>query len=32
MIGHFELKQTNNTNENELEIVYLLDKNFGVKG
>lgn len=27
-IGHIELKQTNNTDEDELEVVYLLDKNF----
>lgn len=26
MIGHFELKQTNNTLGDELEVVYLLDK------
>lgn len=28
LIGHFELKQTPNTTGNELEVVYLLDKDF----
>lgn len=32
MIGHFELKQTPSTSENELEIVYMLDKNHWGKG
>ncbi len=32
MIGHAELKQTNNTTDNELEVVYLLDKNYQGKG
>ena len=30
--GHFELKQTNNTSVNELEIVYFLDKKYWGKG
>lgn len=32
LIGHFELKQSVNTTGNELEIVYLLDKNYWGKG
>ncbi len=32
VIGHAELKQTNNTTDNELEAVYLLDKNYQGKG
>jgi RimJ/RimL family protein N-acetyltransferase len=32
MIGHAELKQTNNTTDNELEVVYLLYKNYQGKG
>lgn len=32
MIGHFELKQTNNTVGDELEVVYLLDKNYWGQG
>jgi len=32
IIGHAELKQTNNTTCNELEVVYLLDKNYQGKG
>jgi RimJ/RimL family protein N-acetyltransferase len=32
LIGHFELKQTPNTNGNELEIVYLLDKEYWGRG
>ena len=32
LIGHFELKQTNNTTGDELEVVYLLDKNYWGRG
>jgi putative acetyltransferase len=32
LIGHFELKQTPNTTGNELEVVYLLDKDYWGKG
>lgn len=32
LIGHFELKQTENTIQDELEIVYLLDKKYWGKG
>ena len=32
IIGHFELKQTNNTVGDELEVVYLLDKNYWGQG
>lgn len=32
VIGHAELKKTNNTAGNELEAVYLLDKNYQGKG
>lgn len=32
LIGHFELKQTNHTAENELEIVYMLDKEYWGQG
>lgn len=32
MVGHFELKQTQNTADNELEIVYLLNKKFWGRG
>ncbi len=32
LIGHFELKQTNNTAGDELEVVYLLDKNYWGRG
>ena len=32
VIGHFELKQTNNTNGDELEVVYLLDKKYWGQG
>ena len=32
MIGHFELKQTSNTSDSELEIVYMLGKEYWGKG
>ena len=32
LIGHFELKQTNNTTGDELEVVYLLDKDYWGRG
>lgn len=32
LIGHFELKQTNNTSGDELEVVYLLDKEYWGQG
>ena len=32
LIGHFELKQTNNTVGDELEVVYLLDKYYWGRG
>ena len=32
LIGHFELKQTNNTIGDELEVVYMLDKNYWGRG
>lgn len=32
IIGHFELKQSENTEGDELEVVYLLDKNYWGKG
>lgn len=31
-IGHIELKQTSNTFDNELEVVYLLEKNYWGRG
>ena len=32
LAGHFELKQTQHTNENELEIVYMLNKKYWGQG